>query len=96
MGHATLQLPLPTAAAFRKLAELSLANVAFARGQGGRLGGLLSSACCSRLRRLSLEVLSGLPELRLEADALESLQLAFLLDLRRLHVDAGRLRVLCD
>ena len=94
VGHATLQLPLPTAAAFRKLAELSLANVAFARGQGGRLGGLLSSACCSRLRRLSLEVLSGLPELRLEADALESLQLAFLLDLRRLHVDAGRLRVL--
>ena len=94
VGHATLQLPLPTAAAFRKLAELSLANVAFARGQGGRLGGLLSSTCCSRLRRLSLEVLSGLPELRLEAGALESLELAFFLDLRRLHVDAGRLRVL--
>ncbi|XP_039780800.1 FBD-associated F-box protein At3g52670-like [Panicum virgatum] len=92
LGHAMLQLPLPAAAAFRELTELSLSNVAFARGQGGRLGGLLSSPCCPRLGRLSLEVLSGLPELRLEADALESLELAFLLDLRRLHVDASRLR----
>ncbi|CAL5083364.1 unnamed protein product [Urochloa decumbens] len=93
LGHATLQLP--AAAAFRELAELSLFNVALAPGQGGRLGALLSSPCCPRLRRVSLEVLSGLPELRLEAaGALESLELAFLLDLRRLHVDAGALRVL--
>ncbi|RLN19816.1 hypothetical protein C2845_PM02G24050 [Panicum miliaceum] len=82
LGHATLQLP--AAAAFRELTELSLVNIAFARGQGGRLGGLLSSPCCPRLRRLSLEVLSGLAELRLEAGALESLELAFLLDLRQL------------
>ncbi|RCV44457.1 hypothetical protein SETIT_9G375300v2 [Setaria italica] len=92
LGHATL--PLPALAAFRDLAVLSLASVALAPGQGGHLGALLSSPCCPRLRRLSLEFLTGMPELRLEAAALEVLELAFLLDLRRFHVDAGALRVL--
>ncbi|TKV95721.1 hypothetical protein SEVIR_9G380600v4 [Setaria viridis] len=92
LGHATL--PLPALAAFRDLAVLSLASVALAPGQGGHLGALLSSPCCLRLRRLSLEFLTGMPELRLEAAALEVLELAFLLDLRWFHVDAGALRVL--
>ncbi|KAL6650080.1 hypothetical protein ACP70R_014304 [Stipagrostis hirtigluma subsp. patula] len=64
-------------------------------GQGDRLGEMLSSPCCPRLRRLSLEFLSGLTELRLEAGVLEFLELALFLELRWLQVDAGGLGSLC-
>ncbi|EEC69399.1 hypothetical protein OsI_38550 [Oryza sativa Indica Group] len=92
------------AGAFRALTDFTLcrAKINAYDNDDLRLGHLLSSPCCPRLRRLELRHVAGLIRLRLDAVAgtLEELRLVYLPDLRRLHVDAPGLRLLrvghCD
>ncbi|EEC69393.1 hypothetical protein OsI_38543 [Oryza sativa Indica Group] len=97
LGYATASVPAAAVAgAFRALTELTLQH-AIIDDDGGdlRLGHLLSSPCCPRLRRLSLRHVGGVATLRLDAAAaLEELRLVHLPDLRWLDVDAPGLRLL--
>nr|ABA98723.2 hypothetical protein LOC_Os12g33270 [Oryza sativa Japonica Group] len=96
LGYATASVPAAAVAgAFRALTELTLQH-AIIDDDGGdlRLGHLLSSPCCPRLRRLSLRHVGGVATLRLDAAAaLEELRLVHLPDLRWLDVDAPGLRL---
>uniref|UniRef100_A0A0E0RI31 F-box domain-containing protein n=1 Tax=Oryza rufipogon TaxID=4529 RepID=A0A0E0RI31_ORYRU len=97
-------VPIASAGAFRALTDFTLcrAKINAYDNDDLRLGHLLSSPCCPRLRRLELRHVAGLIRLRLDAVAgtLEELRLVYLPDLRRLHVDAPGLRLLrvghCD
>uniref|UniRef100_A0A0E0FCM9 FBD domain-containing protein n=1 Tax=Oryza meridionalis TaxID=40149 RepID=A0A0E0FCM9_9ORYZ len=97
LRYATASVPAAAVAgAFRALTELTLQH-AIIDDDGGdlRLGHLLSSPCCPRLRRLSLRHVGGVATLRLDAaTALEELRLVHLPDLRWLDVDAPGLRLL--
>jgi hypothetical protein len=62
---------------------------------GDRLGELLSSPSCPRLKRLRLEYLMGTAELVLRVDELEELTIVSARDLQCLVVKAERLRTLC-
>ncbi|CAN6250147.1 unnamed protein product [Urochloa humidicola] len=70
---------LPAAATFAALVELSLEKMEFAGGNG-LLSCLLSSACCSRLRKLNLRELSftGSEELLLHSETLLELSMDLL------------------
>ncbi|CAM0885544.1 unnamed protein product [Alopecurus aequalis] len=89
LDHAALLLP-PTVH-FLALTELTLHNIWFSDDDGPRLGHLLSSpSCCPRLQKLTLWSLNGLHDLRLDGEALETLDLDHL-EVRRLDVNAPRL-----
>nr|XP_015619270.1 uncharacterized protein LOC107277954 [Oryza sativa Japonica Group] len=97
LGYATVSVP--ATGAFRALTDFTLHHAVLDAGGGDdddlRLGHLLSSSCCPRLRRLRLQQIGGLAALRLDAaDTLEELRLVNLPDLRRLDVDAAGLRQL--
>ncbi|XP_020149657.2 F-box/FBD/LRR-repeat protein At5g56420-like [Aegilops tauschii subsp. strangulata] len=84
-------LRLPAVVEFNALTDLSLRVISLSRGDGRRLGRLLSSTCCPRLQKLELFYVCGLRELQLDARALETLTLYELADLRRLDLDTPRL-----
>uniref|UniRef100_A0A0D3HV67 F-box domain-containing protein n=1 Tax=Oryza barthii TaxID=65489 RepID=A0A0D3HV67_9ORYZ len=97
------ELTVPTAAAdraFAALTDVRLSTVKVDDVNGRRLCDLFSSpACCPRLRRLTLEDIVGLSELRLRLDAaraatLETLKLLGLPDVKAVEVDAPGLREL--
>uniref|UniRef100_A0A0E0RI09 F-box domain-containing protein n=1 Tax=Oryza rufipogon TaxID=4529 RepID=A0A0E0RI09_ORYRU len=96
LGYATVSVP--ATGAFRALTDFTLHHAVLDAGSGDddlRLGHLLSSSCCPRLRRLSLRHVAGVATLRLDAAAtLEELRLVHLPDLQWLDVDAPGLRLL--
>uniref|UniRef100_A0A0E0I4R6 F-box domain-containing protein n=1 Tax=Oryza nivara TaxID=4536 RepID=A0A0E0I4R6_ORYNI len=97
LGYATVSVP--ATGAFRALTDFTLHHAVLDAGSGGdddlRLGHLLSSPCCPRLRRLCLRHVAGVATLRLDAAAaLEELRLVHLPDLQWLDVDAPGLRLL--
>ncbi len=97
LGYATVSVPATEA--FRALTDFTLHHAVLDAGSGGdddlRLGHLLSSPCCPRLRRLCLRHVAGVATLRLDAAAaLEELRLVHLPDLQWLDVDAQGLRLL--
>uniref|UniRef100_A0A0E0I4S3 FBD domain-containing protein n=1 Tax=Oryza nivara TaxID=4536 RepID=A0A0E0I4S3_ORYNI len=103
LGGANTAVPIAGAGAFHALTDFTLCRAKINAYDDGdlRLGHLLSSPCCPRLRRLELRHVAGLIRLHLDAaDALEELRLVYLPDLLRLHVDAPGLRLLrvghCD
>ncbi|KAL6643639.1 hypothetical protein ACP70R_018405 [Stipagrostis hirtigluma subsp. patula] len=90
-------LTVPSTGDFHALTDLLLSHARLYAGRGDdlRLGHLLSSPCCPRLRRAQLSYITGLATLRLAAaGTLEELRLRNILDLRTLDVDAPGLRVL--
>ncbi|KAL6623300.1 hypothetical protein ACP70R_033179 [Stipagrostis hirtigluma subsp. patula] len=90
-------LTVPSTGDFHALTDLLLSHARLYAGRGDdlRLGHLLSSPCCPRLRRAQLSYITGLTTLRLAAaGTLEELRLRNILDLRTLDVDAPGLRVL--
>ncbi|EEE53315.1 hypothetical protein OsJ_36310 [Oryza sativa Japonica Group] len=103
LGGATTTVPIAGAGAFRALTDFTLcrAKINAYDNDDLRLGHLLSSRCCPRLRRLKLRHVAGLIRLHLDAaGTLEELRLVYLPDLLCLHVDAPGLRLLrvghCD
>ncbi|CAN6229555.1 unnamed protein product [Urochloa humidicola] len=94
LDNATVRLPV--AATFAALVDLSLENMEFARGNGQLLNRLLSSACCPRLRKLSLrEIIIGLDELLLiESQTLLELSMEDLYDKYVISLRTPSLRVL--
>ncbi|EEC69395.1 hypothetical protein OsI_38545 [Oryza sativa Indica Group] len=97
LGYATVSVP--ATGAFRALTDFTLHHAVLDAGSGGdddlRLGHLLSSPCCPRLRRLCLRHVAGVATLRLDAAAaLEELRLVHLPDLQWLDVDAQGLRLI--
>ncbi|KAL6643956.1 hypothetical protein ACP70R_018722 [Stipagrostis hirtigluma subsp. patula] len=97
LGKAIVSVPVAGAGAFPALTDLVLSDAQLHAGAGDdlRLGHLLSSLCCPRLRRLQITCVDGLAALHLDmAGTLEELRLGSLYNLVSLEVHAPGLRVL--
>uniref|UniRef100_A0A0D9X9C7 F-box domain-containing protein n=1 Tax=Leersia perrieri TaxID=77586 RepID=A0A0D9X9C7_9ORYZ len=91
-------LRLPATVKFDSMTHLSLNGLRLDVGSDHRLGRLLSSPCCPRLQKLSLTLISGIEELRLDAGELLELSLQaqrmHSADFCRLKLKTPKLRVL--
>ncbi|KAL5219538.1 hypothetical protein ABZP36_020222 [Zizania latifolia] len=99
LNNASLRLPA-TVVAFNWLADLRLEEIRLEAGSERLFSRLLSSACCPRLRKLSLLEVAGITELQLEAGELSELTLESFHDhfngrnLSRLELNTPNLRFL--
>ncbi|KAL5218276.1 hypothetical protein ABZP36_018960 [Zizania latifolia] len=99
LKYASLRLPA-TVVAFNSLTDLRLQEIRLTAGSERLFSRLLSSACCPRLRKLSLLEVAGITELQLEAGQLSELTLESFQDhlngrnLSRLELNTPNLRFL--